>query len=163
MDEPPRRPDSRILNRNRLLRLFGEGLLMALGTLGVLAVAREQTTEATALTMAFTTFVLAQFFNALNARAEQQTVFTRHLFSNRWLWTAFSAVTVLQVLAVQAPLLQGIFGTSPLSVVQWLVCAAVAALVLVVAEAIKLARYAAHHLSFHRDGTNIPSQNPGRQ
>ena len=163
MDEPPRRPDSRILNRNRLLRLFGEGLLMALGTLGVLAVAREQTTEATALTMAFTTFVLAQFFNALNARAEQQTVFTRHLFSNRWLWTAFSAVTVLQVLAVQAPLLQGIFGTSPLSVVQWLVCAAVAALVLVVAEAIKLARYAAHHLSFHRDGTNVPSQNPGRQ
>jgi len=138
MDQPPRRPDERILNRTRLLRIFRAGLVMALGTLGVLAVAPEQVGAPTALTMTFTTFVLFQLFNALNARAEQQTVFTRHLFTNRWLWTSLGAVVLLQVLAVQLPLLQGLFGTSPLNAVQWVVCAAVASCVLLVEEAVKV-------------------------
>ena len=67
-----------------------------------------------AATMAFTTFVLFQFFNALNARAERETVFTRHLFSNRWLWISFGVVVALQVAIVQLPLLAGAFGTVPL-------------------------------------------------
>ena len=142
MDEPPRRPHERILNRSRLLRMFRAGLVMAVGTLFVLAVARQQTNEPVALTMAFTTFVLFQFFNALNARAERQTVFTRHLWTNRWLWTSLGAIVVLQVLAVQLPLLQGLFGTSPLSPLQWLVCAAVASSVLLSEEVVKCVRLA---------------------
>ena len=47
--------------------------------------------------MAFPTFALFRFFNALNARPKSQTVLTRHLFTNRWLWTSFGAVAVLQV------------------------------------------------------------------
>ena len=139
MDEPPRRPDERILDRTRLLRMFRAGLVMATGTLGVLALARERETEAVTLTMAFTTFVLFQFFNALNARAERLTVFTRHLFTNRWLWTSLVAIVVLQVLAVQLPLLRTVFGTAALSPLQWLGCAAVASSVLLVEEAVKLA------------------------
>ena len=92
-----------------------------------------------AATMAFTTFVLFQFFNALNARAERETVFTRHLFSNRWLWISFGVVVALQVAIVQLPLLAGVFGTVPLEVSQWLLCIAVAASVLVVEELVKLA------------------------
>ena len=137
MDQPPRRPEERILNRTRLLRIFRAGLVMALGTLGVLAVAPGQVGAPTALTMTFTTFVLFQFFNALNARAEQQTVFTRHLLTNRWLWTSLGGVLLLQVLAVQLPLLQGLFGTSPLNAVQWLVCSGVASSVLVLEEVVK--------------------------
>ena len=139
MDEPPRRPDERILDRTRLLRMFRAGLVMAIGTLGLLALARERETEAVALTMAFTTFVLFQFFNALNARAERRTIFTRHLFTNRWLWSSLGAIVVLQVLAVQLPLLRTVFGTTALSPPQWLGCAAVASSVLLVEEAVKLA------------------------
>ena len=143
MDEPPRRPEERILGRTRLLRMFRAGVIMACGTLGVLAAARGQVPEAVALTMAFTTFVLFQFFNALNARAERQTVFTRHLFTNRWLWTSLTAVVVLQILAVQLPVLQGVFDTTTLSGLQWLVCLAVASSVLLVEEAVKLAGHTA--------------------
>ena len=138
MDEPPRRPGERILNRTRLLRMVRAGLIMSLGTLGVLTVAGSSGEEAVALTMAFTTFVLFQFFNALNARSESQTVFTRHLFTNRWLWISFGAVVVLQVAAVQFGPLQEIFDTSPLSLTQWSTCVVVASSVLVVEEAFKL-------------------------
>ncbi|GEP38330.1 ATPase [Nocardioides psychrotolerans] len=137
MDEPPRRSTERILNRTRLLQMLRAGLVMAIGTLGVLAVAREQATEAVALTMAFTTFVLFQFFNALNARVERRSVFTRHTFTNRWLWASLGAIVLLQVLVVQAAPLQAVFGTSPLSPLQWLICAAVASSALAVEEVIK--------------------------
>ncbi|WP_460072858.1 cation transporting ATPase C-terminal domain-containing protein [Streptomyces sp. YKOK-I1] len=47
---------------------------MALGTAGLLALSRESVGTETAQTMAFTTFVLFQLFNALNARADDGTV-----------------------------------------------------------------------------------------
>lgn len=140
MDEPPRKPSERILNRTRLLRMLRAGVVMATGTLAVLALADEAFGAAVAATMAFTTFVLFQFFNALNARAERETVFTRHLFTNRWLWISFGLVVVLQVLVVQLPFLNDVFDTTALSATQWLTCVAVATSVLVVEEAIKLAR-----------------------
>jgi Ca2+-transporting ATPase len=61
---------------------------MATGTLGVLAVARLHTDQATALSMAFTTFVLFQLCNALNARAGHANVFSRDQLHNRVLWAS---------------------------------------------------------------------------
>ncbi len=139
MDEPPRHPRERILNRTRLLRMFRAGLVMATGTLTVLAVALDRYPQATALTMAFTTFVLCQFFNALNSRAEKETIFTRHLFTNRWLWTSLVTVVALQVLVVQLPVLHALFDTTALSPTQWGTCLAVASTVLWVEEAAKAA------------------------
>lgn len=138
MQAPPRRPTDRVLSARRLGRMLRSGVVMAAGTLGVLAWARGQHTEAVALTMAFTTFVLFQFFNALNARAEQETVFTRHLFSNRWLWLSFAVVVALQVAIVQLPLLHDLFRTTALTAGQWALAAGVAATVLLVEEAVKL-------------------------
>jgi P-type Ca2+ transporter type 2C len=39
-------------------------------------------------TMAFTTFVLFQFFNILNARSDHRSVFQRRTLTNGWLWAA---------------------------------------------------------------------------
>jgi Ca2+-transporting ATPase len=139
MDDPPRRASERILNLRRLGRMFRAGAIMALGTLGLLAWTLGVYGPEVAATMAFTTFVLFQFFNALNARAERETVFTRHLFSNRWLWISFGVVVALQVAIVQLPLLAAVFGTVALGASQWLLCIAVAASVLVVEEIVKLA------------------------
>ena len=81
----------------------------------------------------------APFFNSLNARAERETVFTGHLFSNRWLWISFGAVVALQVAIVQLPFLHDVFSTTALTAGQWAICAAVAVSVLLVEEAVKLA------------------------
>lgn len=139
MDEPPRRRDEAVLNARLLLRLLRAGAVMAAGTLLVLVTARETSAETVATTMAFTTFVLFQFFNVLNARAGTQTVFTRHLFTNRSLWISLGAVVVLQVVVVQTPFLHGIFDTTSLTAVQWATCLGVASTILVVEEVIKAA------------------------
>jgi Ca2+-transporting ATPase len=140
MGRPPRRANERILSGSRLIRILRAGAIMALGTLGVLAYAQRQYADAVALTMAFTTFVLFQFFNALNARTEDRSVFTRYLFTNRPLWISLGAVVALQIAAVQLPLLQGIFDTQALSAAQWAICAGVATTILAIDETIKLAR-----------------------
>lgn len=138
MGEPPRPAGERILNLRRLGRMFRAGLVMAVGTLGVLAWARDEWSEAAALTMAFTTFVLFQFFNALNARTENTTVFRRQTLTNRWLWFSFGVVIALQVAIVQLPLLNVVFDTVALQASQWLLCIGVAATVLIVEELVKL-------------------------
>lgn len=80
-------------------------------------------------TAAFTVLVLAQLFNALNARSESVSAFSG-LFDNRWLWAAIALGIGLQVAVVHwAPLNQA-FNTTALSPKQWLICLAMASSVL---------------------------------
>lgn len=140
LSRPPRRMSERILPRRRLARVVLLGVVMATGTLLVFAGARHGDVDVeVAGTMAFTVFVAFQLFNALNARSEQASVFRRHTLTNAGLWGALAAVAVLQVAAVQLPVLGTIFDTVPLSATQWAVCGSVAATILVVDELLKAA------------------------
>ena len=67
-----------------------------------------------AQTMAFTTLMLFQMFNVLNARSDEQSAFV-HLFTNRWLWAAIAGSVALQVMVVYVPFLQRAFGTTALT------------------------------------------------
>ena len=140
MEEPPRRPRDQILSRSRLLRLLRVGAVMATGTLGMLLFARDIWSAEEATTMAFTTFVFFQLFNALSARVEDDTIFTGHLFGNRWLWGSLFTVAVLQVGAIHTGWGQAIFDTVALDAAQWALCLVVAVSVLGVEEVAKLAR-----------------------
>jgi Ca2+-transporting ATPase len=102
-----------------------------------------------ARTAGFTVLVLAQLFNALNARSETATAFHR-LFSNAWLWRAIALSTVLQVAVVHLPFLNEAFTTAPLSADQWLVCVAMASTVLWVSEIRKLVLRLVDGRSHHR-------------
>ncbi len=90
-----------------------------------------------AQTMAFTTLMLAQLFNTVNARSDEQSAFA-HLFTNRWLWGAIGLSLMLQLLVVYVPPLQRAFGTVGLGAIDWLRCLAAASLVLWLREADKL-------------------------
>jgi P-type Ca2+ transporter type 2C len=85
-------------------------------------------------TMAFTTFVLFHFVNAVNARLEHTTVFDHHTLRNGKLWTALGGVLALQVLAVHVPVIGRIVDVVPLSLGQWLVAASIASMLLIVEE-----------------------------
>ncbi|MCZ4602746.1 HAD-IC family P-type ATPase [Streptomyces sp. Lzd4kr] len=132
MRHPPRDPAERILDARRLLAITRAGAVMALGTVAVLALAREEVDTDTALTMAFTTFVLFQLFNALCARADNGPLLGRHQIRNRTLWLCLAGVLAVQVLAVHLPWARTVFGTVPLDVGQWLVCLGTASTVLLV-------------------------------
>jgi Ca2+-transporting ATPase len=88
-------------------------------------------------TMAFTTLMLFQVFNVVNARSDEESAFVG-LFANRWLWAAIAGSIGLQLLVVYVPFLQRAFGTVGLDALDWVVCTAVASSVLWLREIGKL-------------------------
>jgi len=137
MEASPRQTGARILTGGRLGRLFVYGFTMALGTLALFWYAKPQG-ETYALTLAFTSFVLFQFFNVFNARSEHGTAFSRQAFTNRWLWLSLAGVLVLQVLVVHWAPAQEVFRTTDLTLADWALATAVASSVLLLDEARKL-------------------------
>jgi Ca2+-transporting ATPase len=87
--------------------------------------------------MVFTTVVLAQVFNAFNARSDRVSAFVK-MFENRLLWVAVAATVALQVAVVHLGVLNRAFETTPLSVGQWLTCWGLASTVLIANEIRKL-------------------------
>jgi Ca2+-transporting ATPase len=139
MSRPPRPTDEHILGGGRLARVVTSGLVMAIGTLVAYGVALDATSEAHALTFAFTTFVCFQLVNALISRSETTSVFARATLRNGNLWAALAGVLALQALAVHFGPIQSVFGTATLSARDWLLAAAVASSLLWFDELRKLA------------------------
>ncbi len=137
MQTPPRAPEAAILTGARLLRLGIFGLIMAAGTLGAYVWGHAHGGHDYAVTLAFTTFVLFQFFNIFNARAEHGSAFNRQFFSNGKLWLALAAVVLLQVVVVHWGPAQAIFDTVDLNLNDWVLSAAIASSTLLVEEAHK--------------------------
>jgi Ca2+-transporting ATPase len=143
MNRPPRPVGSGVITRRMWGGIAFVGIIMAAGTLLVLdfglpgGLIEGSGDLPYARTMAFTTLVLFQLFNALNARSDERSAFHR-LFRNSWLRVAIPLSLALQVLVVYAPFLQPAFGTVALSLGDWLVCIAIASSVLWLREASKL-------------------------
>ena len=138
MDDPPRPRTVSLIPQGRLLKVIAYGTTMMVGTLAVLYYGVHSGTEARAVTLAFTTFVLFQFFNVFNARVESGTSFNRQFFSNRMLWSSLLGVVVLQIVAVEWHPAQTVFSTTDLSATDWLTATAVASSVLLLEEGRKL-------------------------
>ncbi len=143
MNRPPRPKGSSVITPRMWFGIAFVGVIMAVGTLlvldyglpgGLIGGSGDMTY---ARTMAFTTLVLFQLFNAPNARSDERSAFDR-LFRNPWLRWALVLSLALQILVVYAPFLQPAFGTVALSLTDWLVCVAVASSVLWLRETSKL-------------------------
>jgi P-type Ca2+ transporter type 2C len=162
MRRRPRDPQTRVINRTMWFDIFFVGIVMMVGTLAVMELALPaglikgnvlrwpgpagNLGGATgedflryAQTLAFTTVVVFQLFNAFNARSAQESAF-RGLFTNRWLWLAVLVGALLQVAVVYTPFLQRPFGTVPLRPMDWLLCVVVSSTVLWLYELVKLVR-----------------------
>jgi Ca2+-transporting ATPase len=145
MERPPRPPGERVITTAMWRGIALVGVIMAAGTLFVLdaslpgGLVDGSGTMRYAQTMAFTTLMLFQMFNVLNARSDEQSAFV-HLFTNGWLWAALTGSVVLQAVVVYTPFLQNAFGTQPLSAGDWLLCVGVASSVLWLREISKLVR-----------------------
>lgn len=118
MERPPLKEE--IIPRKNLIKIIIAGLVMTAGTLGLYYYLLTGGTELIkARTMAFTVFVLYQIFNVFNCRAERG-------FSNKFLIIAVAASFLLQLGVIYLPFLQGIFRTTPLSLVDWVYVAVIA-------------------------------------
>jgi Ca2+-transporting ATPase len=143
MEQPPRPIGEGVLTPVMWRGIAFVGVIMAIGTLLVLDASLPggfvdgSGDLPYAQTMAFTTLMLFQVFNVINARSDAQSAFV-HLFANGWLWTALAVSVALQLVVVYVPFLQRAFGTVALSGRDWLFCVAVASSVLWLREASKL-------------------------
>ena len=138
MDEPPRRRDESVLPLARVLRIAAYGVTMMVGTLAVLYYGMRTGSEARALTLAFTTFVLFQFFNVFNARSEFGTAFNARFFDNRMLWMSLVGTLALQAVAVHWMPASQLFGTTGMAWADWAIAIGVASTVLLLEETRKL-------------------------
>lgn len=142
MRYPPRKLTDRVIDGEMWFGIFWIGVVMAavslvaldLGLAGGLLGGSGSIEHGR--TMAFTTLVIAQLFNCFNARSDRTSAFNQ-LFTNPLLWGAIGLSLALQVIVVQAPFLNDAFGTAPLSLGDWALCAALASCVLWAGEAKK--------------------------
>jgi magnesium-transporting ATPase (P-type) len=90
-----------------------------------------------ARTAGFTVLVFTSLFICFSARSDTASTFA-HLFVT-WLWGTVTLSALLQVAVVNIGFLNLAFGTVPLAVDQWLLCIAMANVVLWYSELRKLA------------------------
>ena len=143
MHRPPRPVGEGVLTPQMWRGIAFVGVIMAAGTLFALDVSLPggfvdgSGSLRYAQTMAFTTLMLFQIVNVVNARSDHISAFVG-LFTNPWLWTAVALSVALQVAVVYVPVLQQAFGTVGLSAGDWLRCIAIASSVLWLREIGKL-------------------------
>jgi len=147
---PPRDPKAPIVNLAMMIKICLSSILMVLGTVAVfiyslpseerdIAVLKEMNdSPAIASTMAFTTFVLFQVFNAMNCRSLTKSVFTVGLFSNNAFNYSTLGTLVAQLLVIYVHPLQLIFRTAALTPMQLVICVVVSSSVWIVDEVMKL-------------------------
>jgi Ca2+-transporting ATPase len=138
MQVPPRPKEQQIMPRRLTSWLVLMGLVMAAGTLGVLAWASATHDDVVARTMAVTTFALFRLFSSLETADEDESLFSGSILGNRplLLGTGLSVLTI--ILAVEFGFLQRLLGTTSLTVEQWAICLVVPLSLIVIEEVRKL-------------------------
>ncbi|WP_411280485.1 cation-translocating P-type ATPase [Gemmatimonas sp.] len=143
MARKPRQLNERLIDGRMWSSVIQTGLVIAVLTLltmdfylpsGLIPGAGDLTTARTA---GFTVLVFASLFTCFTARSDTTSALAG-LFANHWLWGAVALSVLLQVAVVHVPFLNIAFGTAPLALDQWLVCAAMASGVLIYSELRKL-------------------------
>jgi magnesium-transporting ATPase (P-type) len=110
-------------------------LLISVGVLWEFRQALEQGASLEkARTLAMTTMVFFQFFQAWNSRSEYQSIFRISPVSNPFLFYGMIAAVLSQLVVVYVPSLQWVFRTEPITGTEWLQILLLALTVVVAVE-----------------------------
>ncbi len=119
MDEPPRKPKEKIINREIVKNTLFVAAFMAVGTLFIFTREWNGGDILRAQTMGFTTMAMFQVFNAINCRSRIKSVFSLGLFSNKYLVVGIAASIILQFLVTEFSFFHIALGTVSLSAMDW--------------------------------------------
>ncbi|OQY37207.1 MAG: ATPase [Anaerolineaceae bacterium 4572_5.2] len=118
MDMPPRDPKEPIINRFMLTGIVIQTIAITAVTLFAYWVGRTYF-PVYAETMAFVTLSFSELLRAYTARSEQYPILKMGIFKNRIMnWAVLSSLMLL-LTVLYVPFLRKIFGTMPLTWVQW--------------------------------------------
>ncbi len=137
----PRNPKEGIMSRLMIERSLVVGILISLGVIfNFFFALRDEVSLERARTVAMTTMVFFQFFQAWNSRSELQSVFRINPLSNPFLFYSMVASFLAQVAVIYVPALQWVFRTEALSGGEWLQIVLVALTIVVAVEIDKAIR-----------------------
>jgi Ca2+-transporting ATPase len=141
MQRPPRRPEARILERDRIFLMFGQGLFMALITILTFAYClygMDQNLER-ARTLTFMVMVGAQLAHSFNCRNNSLSLFQIGVMTNKPLLLAVGGSTMLQIGILLSPWTREVFKVAPFEPVHWVLAFGIGLLPLVAMELWKAA------------------------
>jgi Ca2+-transporting ATPase len=143
IDRPPRDPKEGIMSRLLVERTVLVGLVISIGIVwNYVTALQEGASLEKARTIAVTTMVFFQFFQAWNSRSEHQSIFRINPLSNPFLFYSMIAAFFAQLAFIYAPPLQWVFRTEPLDGSEWLRILAVSSSIILVVEIDKWLRRA---------------------
>nr|MDA8388445.1 HAD-IC family P-type ATPase [Nitrospiraceae bacterium] len=138
---PPRHPGEGIMSRLLIERTVLVGLVISLGVIYTFVSAfRAGESVEKARSVAVTTMVFFQFFQAFNSRSEMQSLFSMNPLDNSFLFFSMIAAFFAQVAFLYMPAFQWVFRTEPITMADWLHILSVSATVIIAVEADKWLR-----------------------
>jgi potassium/sodium efflux P-type ATPase len=137
----PRSLKEGIMSRLMYERSLLVGLIISAGVIfNFISALEDGASVERARTIAVTTMVLFQFFQAWNSRSELRSVFTISPLSNPFLFYSMVAAFLAQIALVYVPAFQWVFRTEPLAGAEWIQIGWVALTVVLAVEVDKLIR-----------------------
>lgn len=141
LQRPPRSSSEGVLSRTLWERAALAAIVMATGTLVMFRWELDRTDSVSmAQTVALTTLVVFQVFQAGNSRSESESLFRISPISNPFLFAATLAAVGLHVLALYFPPTQYILRVEPIGIDAWGRIILTASTILIVMEADKFLR-----------------------
>lgn len=138
---PPRKADEKLLSPLMLQRTLLMGVTMAAGTIFMFITSLDSGESLEkSRTIALTTMVFFQFYQAANCRSAKQSIFSMNLFGNPLLTYSIIAAFFAQLAVIYVPAFQWIFRTEPIGIVEWLQIGLVTSTIILAVEIDKLVR-----------------------
>ena len=120
LDRPPRNPREGIMSKVLIQRTVLVGAVISAGVVyNFVSALNEGVSLEKARSVAMTTMVFFQFFQAWNSRSEYRSIFSISLVSNAFLFYSMIAAFFAQLAVLYVPALQWVFRTEPITMGEW--------------------------------------------
>jgi Ca2+-transporting ATPase len=120
MQRQPHNPDTPILTRELISRIFLVGTLLLIGAFGLFR--WELATGASieqARTVAVNTFVIMEIFYLFNCRSLTKSIFQLGVFTNMWVFGGVAVMLFVQLLYTYLPLMNRLFQSAAVGADSW--------------------------------------------
>jgi P-type Ca2+ transporter type 2C len=129
--------NSHLIDKTMFIRMLLVGTTMAIGSLFVYSQFMDGD-RTKALTVALTTMAAFQWFNVWNCRSNTKSLTQLNFFGNIPLIGATVVIILLHIIAVHTSFMNQFLHTTPLSLLEWVMCIGIASTIIVVEEIRKM-------------------------
>ncbi|QCU90904.1 cation-transporting P-type ATPase [Thiomicrorhabdus sediminis] len=142
MSRKPRKPNAPIINGELFLRIITVSALILICAYALFywALSHQYPIEV-ARTLAVNMFVFAELFYLFNCRSLRYSIFRIGFFSNPWLLLGVVLMILVQLFFTYHPIMNHLFGSSPLNLLQWLAILLASLMIYAIVELEKRYRY----------------------